>query len=359
MKRVFVGPSRKMDGTYETAVNPDLLYLDTCVWIEMFDAYRTKKERIIEEIAGAVGNNEFRLLVSTINFFELIRPKGNVSGNFIPENFSALDYVRQTSLLDPPFVTEQEVVRFFEDGREEVRILDIRNKALNSMAEAFEQRKKGNTEWLLSLREQWDERNERDRVANVNADLYDLSGVIMYSSLAESMRSRDDILSGSAESTKAKRSELTRKKMAYKGRKDVPSEDEEILKHIRYRLDNHLARKYGAAQLSAVASNTGIVFPGSDSIARGLIKSARLTITKARVRMPGLYWQGKIHYYNYFHGSQRKGGQLGDRNHAVYIPYCDYFGTSDPRLVKALKTEFQTIYTKDMLHLFKIAKSYG
>jgi len=115
MKRVFVGPSRKEDGTNETAVNPDLMYLDTCVWIEMFDTYRTKKEKIIEEIAGAVGNNEFRLLISIINFLELIRPKGDVSGNFIPAHFDAVRYVRLTSLLDPPFVTEQEVVRFLED----------------------------------------------------------------------------------------------------------------------------------------------------------------------------------------------------------------------------------------------------
>jgi hypothetical protein len=356
MKRVFVGLSRKGDGTYETAVNPDLMYLDTCVWIEMFNTYRTKKEKIIEEMARAVGNSEFRLLVSIINFFELIRPKGDVSGNFIPAHFSALDYVLQTSLLDPFFVTEQEVVRFLEDGKEEVRILDSSNGALNSIIEAFEERNKGNTEWFQRIRKQWDEHNERDRLANVNADLYELSGVIAYSSFAESMRARDDILSGSSEVTKAKRLDLMKRKMAYKGRKDIPPEDEEILKHIRYRLDDHLAKKYGEAQWSMVASNLGVVFPGSNKIARGIIKSARLTITKARERMPGLYWQGKIHYYNYYHGPQSGGGQLGDRNHAVYIPYCDYFGTSDPRLVKALKTEFESIYTKDMLHLFRITK---
>ena len=36
MKRVIVGLSQKMDGTYEVAVDPDFVYLDTCVWIEMF-----------------------------------------------------------------------------------------------------------------------------------------------------------------------------------------------------------------------------------------------------------------------------------------------------------------------------------
>ena len=357
MKRVFVGPSRKGDGTYETAVNPDLLYLDTCVWIEIFNTYRTKKEKIIEEIARAVGNNEFRLLISIINFFELIRPKGDVSGNFIPGHFRALDYVRQTSLLDPSFITEQEVVRFLEDGKEEVRILDINNEALNSIIKACEGREKGDTEWLKGIRKQWDEHNERDRVANVNADLYELSGVIAYSSYAEAMGARDDILSGSAEATKTKRLNLMQRKMAYKGRKDIPPEGEEILKHIRYRLDTHAAKKYGSAEVSMVVSNLGIVFPRSAQIARDIIKGTRLTILEARRRMPGLYWQGKINYYNYYHGSQSGSGQLGDRNHAVYIPYCDYFGTSDPRLVRALRTEFESIYKKDMLHLFKIEKS--
>jgi hypothetical protein len=299
MKRVFVGPSRKMDGTYETAVNPDLLYLDSCVWIEMFETFRTKKERIIEEIANAVGNNDFRLLVSTINFFELIRPRGDVSGNFIPECFSALDYVRQTSVLEPPFVTEQEVTRFMENSREEVRILDTTNKSLNSITEAFNQRKQGNTQWFLDIRGWWDDQNERDRVANVNADLYELSGVISYLTHAEAMSATKDILSESIETARAKRSILTERKGLYKGRKLSTSEDDEILKHIRYRIDNYLAKKYGKAQLSMVVSMLGIIFPGSDKIARGIIKSSRLTINEARERMPGLYWQGKIHYYSH------------------------------------------------------------
>ena len=79
MKRMIVGPSKEMNGKYVIAVDPVLVYLDTCVWIEMFQAYRNKKERIIEKIAGAVGNDEFRLLVSTVNFFELIGTIGDIS----------------------------------------------------------------------------------------------------------------------------------------------------------------------------------------------------------------------------------------------------------------------------------------
>ena len=98
MKRVIVGRSKEMNGKYVVAVDPDLVYLDTCVWIEMFQAYRNKKERIIEKISAAVGHDEFRLLVSTINFFELIRTDGDISEHFAPESFRALDYVRQTSV---------------------------------------------------------------------------------------------------------------------------------------------------------------------------------------------------------------------------------------------------------------------
>jgi hypothetical protein len=67
--------------------------------------------------------------------------------------------------------------------------------------------------------------------------------------------------------------------------------------------------------------------------------------------MPALYWQAKVDYYNRYHGRQSASGQLGDRNHAVYIPYCDYFGTSDDRLIKALETEFQVVLIKDRLRL--------
>ena len=72
--------------------------------------------------------------------------------------------------------------------------------------------------------------------------------------------------------------------------------------------------------------------------------------------MPALYWQAKVDYYNRYYGRQRATGQLGDRNHAVYIPYCNYFGTSDDRLIKALGSEFKAVLVENNLHLFRISE---
>lgn len=227
------------DGKSVVAVNPDFVYLDTSVWIDLFQAYRTKNDRIIDRIAGAVGNPEYRLLVSTINFIELIGTSGDISMHFSPESLRALDYVRQTSLRQPPLITEQEVQRFVNRTKTEVRILDQDNFALTSIAKACKQRKIGSTLWLSDVRRQWDEENARDRVLNLDADLYELTGAIAYGSVTD---------------------------------------------------------------------------------------------------------------------RQRASGQLGDRNHAVYIPYCDYFGTSDGRLIKALETEFKAVLVEDNLHLFRVSE---
>jgi hypothetical protein len=152
MKRIIIGRSMEKPGENVVAINPDFLYLDTSVWIEMFKAYLINKERIIDEIGAAIGNNEFRLLVSTINFIELITKHGDISENFSSDRFSAIDYVRQTSFHQPTIITEQEVIRFVNKTKDEVRILDMRNVALNSIIEGFEQRRKGNTEWFQKIR---------------------------------------------------------------------------------------------------------------------------------------------------------------------------------------------------------------
>lgn len=355
MKRIIIGRSKEKPGENVVAINPDFLYLDTSVWIGMFNAYLINKERIIDEIGAAIGNNEFRLLVSTINVFELIRPHGDISQNFSPDHFSAIDYVRQTSVHQPTIITEQEVVRFVNKTRDGVRILDTSNAAINDIIEGFEQRKKGNTEWFQKRRKWWDECEERDRVLNLEADMYELSGIINYDSFSDAIKSRSDIISGPIEEVKVKKLDMVQKKILYKGKKAIPPEEEEIIKYIRHRIDMNLAQKYGHEKVSMVASNLGIVFPGWVNIAKDIWRASHLTISKVKKEFPGLYWQAKITYYNYYHGSQRAGGQMGDRNHAVYIPYCNYFGTSDETLVKALGSEFNTILIKDNIHLFKVS----
>ena len=345
-----------MKGNYVMAVNPDLIYLDTCIWIEMFRAYRNNQERLIEDIAIAIGNDNFRLLVSTINFFELIGTSGDISEHFAPESFRALDYVRQTSVHQPPVITEQEVVGFVNRTSHGVRILDRDNVSIKSIAEGFAQRKKGNAEWFREIRQWWNESNERDRVMNLDADIYELSHVLTYNSLSDMTRKRNEVLNGPINLVKAKRMELGQKKQTYRARKKIPAEGKEIVLNIRHRIDRALCEKYGSAEVSMVVSNLGIVFPKSSSIARDIVRSSRLTLAEARKAMPGLYWQAKVDYYNRYYGHQKASGQLGDRNHAVYIPYCNYFGTSDGRLIKALESEFQSVFSKDKLRLFRIAQ---
>lgn len=356
MKRIIIGPSMEQDGKPVVAVNPDFVYLDTSVWIELFQAYRTRKDRLIERIGKAVGNQEYRLLVSTVNFFELIGTSGDISGHFCPDSFRALDFVRQTSALQPPMIPEQEVRRFVNQTKSEVRILDRENLAIKSMMEAFEQRKNGNTQWVHDRRQWWDECNERDKVLNLDADLYELTGVIAYDSMTNVIRARNEVLHGPLDGVKARREQLARKKMGHKGKKAIPPEGKEIMELIRHRIDRYLREKYGAAKVNMVASRLGLVFPEWTRIARDIARSARLSLSDAKKEMPAVYWQAKVDYYNRYYGRQGASGQLGDRNHAVYIPYCSYFGTCDNRLVKALESEFTAVFVEDGLHLFRTSE---
>jgi hypothetical protein len=125
-----------------------------------------------------------------------------------------------------------------------------------------------------------------------------------------------------------------------------------VLENIRHRIDKHLREKHGAEKVSMVASKLRVVFPGYARITRDIARSSQLTISVAKRNMPGIYWQAKIDYYNRYFGRQGAGGQLGDRNHAVYIPYCSYFGTCDGRLVKALESECKTAFAEGGLRLF-------
>ena len=356
MKRIIIGPSMEKGGKPVVAVNPDFVYLDTSVWIELFQAYRTRKDRLIERIAKAVGTREYRLLVSTVNFLELIGTSGDISAHFSPESFRALDLVRQTSVLQPPLIPEQEVHRFVSQTKSEVRILDPGNLAIKSIMQAFDQRTNGNVQWFHDKRRWWDECNERDRVLNLDADLYELTGVIAYGSEAEIVTTRNEVLHGPLDKVRARKEQLAQKKMAHKGRKDIPPEGTEIIQNIRHRIDRHLRGKHGAEKVSMVTSKLGIIFPGWTKIVRDIARSSQISLSKARKEMPAAYWQAKVDYYNRYYGRQGASGQLGDRNHAVYIPYCNYFGTSDARLVQALETEFKAVFVEGDLHLFRIAE---
>jgi hypothetical protein len=78
---------------------------------------------------------------------------------------------------------------------------------------------------------------------------------------------------------------------------------------------------------------------------KDLRRASRLTFAILKDEMPGLYWNVKITYYNYYRGRQGESGQSGDRNHAVYIPYSNYFATCDGILKDAVKSEYAIVFT--------------
>lgn len=351
MDRYLIGVNEK--GEPEVVLNPDLVYLDTSAWIDLFKSFARNKEKLIDQIANAVNNNTFRLFLSVSNFLEMIATHGDVSENFSPEYLNAIQYIRITSAQQSPFIIDQEVFRFLDKKKFEVKILDPGNVALDSMIEGFEERKKGNTEWFKERRKWFDEAKERDRVLDLEADIYEQSGVIQYPSFFEYFKSRGETISGPIEEVKKRRLQLGRKKQKYT-KKRQPVEEDEILLYAGHRISISIAAKYGAEKLSMILTNPFFRLLGKDDIVRSLKRGAELTLPVLREELPGLYWQSKIAYYNHYRGSQRAGGQLGDRQHAVYIPYCNYFATSDKMLVKALETEYSCILTKNNLHLFQI-----
>jgi hypothetical protein len=170
-------------------------------------------------------------------------------------------------------------------------------------------------------------------------------------------KARLEVLRGPLDAVKASRQRLAEKKMKHRGGKRIPPEDQEILENIRHRIEKHLSEKHGAEKVSIVTSKLNIVSPGCTRIARDIARSSQLSVSVAKEKMPAIYWQAKVDYYNRYFGRQSAGGQLGDRNHAVYIPYCSYFGTCDGRLVKALESECKTAFAEGGLRLFRTSEN--
>lgn len=350
MDRILISVTE--NGKHEVRINPKFLYLDTSAWINIFQKYVKHKEKIITKIAEAI-ENEFTILFSVVNFFELIGTKGDISINFSSNHLNAIERIRMTSANQPKIIIDQEVWKFINKEDFEIRILDTSHVALNKLNEGVEERKKGNLSWFKEIREWWDEINKRDRTLNLEADIIELSGIMSYPNFISFLRSRDQILSGPINLVNDRKAELIDKKIRYKGKKQFPSLKEELLKYARHRFESSLAEKYGYSQVSMMVSNPNFIFPGRDNIIRDIMSALELTFSKLKQQLPALYWSAKITYDNYYHRKQRSGGQFGDRNHAVYIPYSNYFATSDQLFVDVLKTEYSSIVI-DGLNLFKI-----
>src|SRR5208283_2755200 len=167
---------------------------------------------------------------------------------------------------------------------------------------------------------------------------------------------RKEILTQPIQAILDKKSQLIKNKERHKWNKATPPEEEDILRSARHRIAMFVADQYGQGKFSMLVLNPRFIFPGEEDlrehIANDLRRAAELSLVQLRRELPGLYWSAKIGHYNYFHGRQRATGQTGDRNHAVYIPYANYFGTSDRLLVKALKSEYAATFAEKDLHLF-------
>ncbi len=354
MDRLIVSPP-VAGRPHEAALNPPLLYLDTSVWIEMFQAYSTAGHRIIDDIVANIGGNSVRVLVSIVNFLELIGRDGDISRHFSPEEVGAIDYVRIISARPPGMITHQEVWKFLGRKKHGIRIFDPSQLAIASMARGSEERKRGDTSWLMSQRRWWDDVQERDRTLDLHADIYELSGIRPSGSQVIMQTKR--VLNASAETVREKKSDLLQIKQRYKGKKHVPPEQSEVLSYASNRLTASIARKYGEERFAMLTANPFFVFPGHPNLRRDILRdlsrAVQLTFATIKRELPGLYWQAKVTYYNYYHAPQRSGGQSGDRNHAVYIPYCNYFGTCDRILVQAMRTECGIVQTIGNIHVFK------
>jgi hypothetical protein len=201
------------DGKYHTVLNPPLMYLDSSAWIDILNAYSVGGENIVEGIGKAIGDTTFRILFSLINFHELIGKHGDISHNFSRERLEAIRAPILSALI-PPMIIDQEVSRFLDRTTDGVRILDPSHVAVRSMHKASQDREAGSIAWLSEQRQSWDEMLERDRVLELEADVWEHSRITPSPSQVITMR--NDILSGSLHIAREKRARLAKMKQAYK-----------------------------------------------------------------------------------------------------------------------------------------------
>jgi predicted nucleic acid-binding protein len=355
VKRIIISPTEK-EGVYEVTKNPILIYFDTSAIIDIFREYHNNGKNIAEEIGDRIGNRRFRILLSVVNFLELIGTKGDISLNFSESYLNAIKNIKIISANQPTVITNQEVLRFIEYRKVGIMIFDSDHAAAKNMQKAVEERKQGETTWLSEQRKWWDEREERDKVLDLEADLMELSGA--KSSPSEIDKLRDHIINCPIDEIRNRKLKLTRAKQIYQGRKQIPSERTEIYGYAANRITVNVNLKYGREKVWMLMSNRDFIFPGEPNFRRDYIndlaRGTELTFKTVKTQMPGLYWQAKITYFNQYNGNQRSGGKQGDRNHAVYLPYSNYFATCDRIMADAIQTEHRLVFKRGNIHLFKI-----
>ena len=355
MKRIIISPTEK-ENVYEITKNPILIYFDSSALIDIFKEYHDNGKNIAEEIGDRIGNRRFRILLSVVNFLELIGTKGDISINFSESHLNAINNIKIISANQPTIITNQEVLRFIEYKKDGIMIFDPDHIAIKNIQKAVEERTQGETTWLSEQRKWWDEMEERDKVLDLEADLWELSGVKNSPSTIDKLR--DNILNCPIDEVRNRKLKLTQSKQIYQGRKKIPSERSEIYSYAANRITVNINLKYGRQKVWMLMANKDFIFPGEPNLRRNylrdLARGTELTFNTIKTQMPGLYWQAKITYFNQYHGNQRSGGKHGDRNHAVYLPYSNYFATCDHIMAEAIQTEHRLVFRRGNIHLFKI-----
>jgi hypothetical protein len=234
-------------------------------------------------------------------------------------------------------------------------IFDPDHIVTKNIQKAVEKRKQGETTWLAEQRKWWDEMEERDKVLDLEADLSELSRTMK--SPSEIDKLRDHILNCPIDEVRNIKLKLSHAKQIFQGRKHIPSERAEIYSYAANRITVNVNLKYGREKVWMLMANPNFIFPGEPYLRRDYLKDlargTELTFKIVKTQMPGLYWQAKITYFNQYHGNQSSGGKYGDRNHAVYLPYSNYFATCDRIMANAIQTEHRLVFKRWNLHLFK------
>lgn len=355
MKRIIISSTEK-EGVHEVTKNPILIYFDSSALIDIFKEYHNDGKNIAEEIGDRIGNRCYRILLSVVNFLELIGTKGDISINFSESHLNPIRNIRIISANQPTIITNQEVLRFIEYRKDGIMIFDSDHIATKHMQKAVEERKRGETTWFSEQRNWWDEMEMRNKVLDLEADITELSGA--RSSPSEIDKLRDHIINCPIDEVRNRKLKLVQAKQIYQGRKKIPSERAEIYSYAANRITVNVNLKYGREKVWMLMTKPDFIFPGAPNLRRDylrdLARGTELTFNTVKTQMPSLYWQAKITYFNQYYGNQRSGGKQGDRNHAVYLPYSNYFATCDRIMADAIQTEHRLVFKTGNIHFFKI-----
>lgn len=356
MKRIIYSPTDKK-GNYEIQVDMAILYLDTSAWIDIVEAFTEKRVKLLTTVTRQFGNPKMGVFLSIVNFLELIRRDGDVSRFFSNKAKNAFNYINLLSIREPGYIVETEISNYLDANMRDIPLLDTRtHTALKLFNNAFFKRKVNDEPWFIKHRKAFDEMVKRDKTLDLSADIIEVSKKNPYSSFKELHTDFLNIVQNPMSEITKKKDILSREKNKRGSIKtnpqNIPSEKELIVKYAPYRIHRTLVRKYGMEKFNNFLSNPTNLFPEREAILADYQRMYSLNVEQIKNAFPGLYWELKITYWNKYKAKSRT-GDLGDRNHAIYIPYVNYFATSDGVLIEALETEYSCVFSYGKIKIFK------